>query len=109
MPAKLVIRKARYAPISRMVTPKADTGKPVRVVLQRVTFAIKVSSTPAGATIRLGRKMLGVTPTTIKLPGFETTTIRIAKEGYTAETEKVTPKQNNQAIQITLKKAPRKR
>ncbi len=109
VPAKLVIRKARYAPISRTVTPKADPGKPVRVVLQRVIFAVKVSSTPPGATIRLGRKMLGITPTSIKLPGFEIATIKIGKEGYVAETEKITPKQNNQAVQITLKKAPKKK
>ncbi|MGE0547239.1 MAG: PEGA domain-containing protein [Kofleriaceae bacterium] len=108
VPAKLVARKARYAATVRTVTPRADQAKPVRVVLQRATFAVKVSSTPQGAKIMMGRKLMGVTPTSIKLPGFTPVTLKLTKDGYTAQTEKITPKQNNQAISVTLKKSKRR-
>ena len=56
-------------------------------------FSVKVTSTPAGATITAGGKSMGVTPTTIKLPGFEPTSITLTKPGFAPETSRVTPKQ----------------
>src|SRR5205823_4062296 len=78
---KLVLRKQRYANATKAVTPTAE-GEKVTIHLPRVAFQVKVTSAPAGATITVGGKVVGVTPTTIKLPAFETSTITLAKDGF---------------------------
>ena len=65
-------------------------------------------STPAGATISLNGKSVAVTPTTMKLPAFELSTVTFSKEGYAIESQKITPKQNNQTVHAVLKKKPRR-
>ncbi|HEU0034812.1 MAG TPA: PEGA domain-containing protein [Kofleriaceae bacterium] len=104
---KLVIRKPRYVPVLRNVVPTSE-GIKLRVALARTTFSVKVSSQPPGATITLNGKSLGVTPTTVRLPAFEASTLTIAKDGFATETQKITPKQNNQALHTQLKKQTRK-
>ncbi|MDB4960236.1 MAG: hypothetical protein JWP01_235 [Myxococcales bacterium] len=101
---KVTLRKARYVAQSRAVTPKPVGQKPVKIVLARVTFSVKVSSTPAGAAITVGSKPMGFTPTTVKLPAFELSTLTIKKDGFTADTQKITPKQSNLSVHTTLKK-----
>ncbi|MBL9013141.1 MAG: PEGA domain-containing protein [Myxococcales bacterium] len=107
--SKLTFKKTRYVSATRTVTPKPEGGKPVRVALARVTFTVKVSSSPAGATILLGARSLGVTPAAVKLPAFETSTLTIKKDGYQPDTQRVTPKTNNLSITSSLKKAPARR
>lgn len=102
-PVELVIRKGRLVPVTRTVTPTPD-GAPVHAVLVRQTVLVKVSSTPAGATVMLGGKTLGVTPTMVKVPAFESSLLSIAKDGYETETEKVAPRGNGTAVHSVLKK-----
>jgi len=106
--AKLVVRKARFASQTRTVTPKVG-HKPIKVALAKVTFSVKVSSTPPGASITVSGKPMGFTPTTVKLPAFEASTLKIAKDGFTADMQKITPKQNNQTVHTTLKRVTKKR
>jgi PEGA domain-containing protein len=63
-----------------------------------------VTSTPEGATITVGGKVVGITPTTIKLPAFAPTTITLTKEGFLPDTQKLAPRANNVAHSVTLKK-----
>ncbi len=105
---KLLIRKARYTAVQRAVTPTSQVAK-VRVTLTKPMFSVKVSSQPTGATITMNGKSMGVTPTTVKLPAFEPSTLSITKEGYGPDMQKITPKQNNQAVRSTLKKLVRHR
>lgn len=102
---KLTIKKARYASSTRQVVPK-QKGTKVRVALAKNTFSVKVSSQPPGATVMVNGKSLGVTPTNVKLPAFEMSTLIITKDGYSPETQKITPKQNHMAVQAQLKKKP---
>ena len=104
--AKLVVRKARFVSQTRLVTPKATGGKPVKVILTKVTFSVKVSSTPSGASITVGTKAMGFTPNMVKLPAFELSTLKLAKDGFAPDIQKITPKQNNQTVHSTLKKQP---
>ena len=106
--ARLTFKKSRYVSTTRTITPKPDGARPLKVGLAKVTFSIKVSSSPAGATITLGGKTIGVPPTTVKLPAFETSTLKISKPGYVIDTRKVTPKANNLAVHTALKKATRR-
>lgn len=105
---ELTFRKARFYSVERKVTP-AVGAKPIAVRLGRQTFSVKVSSVPNGATVTVGGRSLGITPTTIRLPTHETSTLMIEKDGYTADTQRVTPKQNNLSVSVTLSKAPRPR
>lgn len=108
---KVTVKKARYQTSTREVTPKPN-GKPIKIALARSTFTVKVSSSPPGASVKLNGKTLGMTPTTVKVPAFESSTLRIAKDGYAPETAKVTPKNNASSVSVTLKKtvrAPSKR
>lgn len=107
--SRLTFKKTRFVTATRAVTPKSEGQKPLKVALAKVTFTVKVSSSPAGATILLGTKSLGVTPAAVKLPAFETSTLTIKKDGYQPDTQKITPKTNNLSISSALKKAPLKR
>jgi hypothetical protein len=102
-PVDVVVRKAHLLAVTRTVTPTAD-GAPVRVALARPMFLVKVSSMPAGATITMNGKPLGVTPTTIKINAFEPATLSLSKDGYATEAEQVTPKANGIAVHTVLKK-----
>lgn len=106
---RLTFKKARFATAQRSITPKATGQKPVRVALAKVTFTVKVSSSPPGATILLGTKSLGITPATVKVPAFEQSTLKIVKEGYAPDLQKITPKSNNLSILSMLKKQPAKK
>jgi hypothetical protein len=103
---KLGFRKERYANTTKKFTPSADKPR-LKVTLGKSTFSVKVSSTPAGATVTVGGKPVGVTPTTVKLPAFEASTLNIAKDGFATEVQKITPKQNNSTVHATLKRKPR--
>ena len=109
-PVKLTLKKQRYQTLVREVTPKSS-AKPatIKLALARTTFTVKVSSSPPGATVTLGGKVLGLTPTTVKVPAFEASTLKIAKDGYAPEMQKVTPKNNASAVSVTLKKTATKR
>lgn len=104
---RLLVRKQRFANVIRSITP-TEAGAPMRITLQRLLFSVKVSSTPAGATISLNGKSVAVTPTTMKLPAFEVSTVTFSKDGFAVESQKITPKQNNQTVHAVLKKKPRR-
>jgi hypothetical protein len=101
---KLTLRKKSMPNTNRSFKPTAGKTNKLVVKLARTLFQVKVTSTPAGATITAGGKTMGVTPTTIKLPGFETTAITLKKPGYSPDTQRVNPKQNNSSHHVTLKK-----
>jgi hypothetical protein len=101
---KVSLRKAKFANTLKAFTPQADKPNKLMYKLKRDIVSVKVTSTPPGATITFGGKSVGVTPTTIKLPQFDTSTITLTKPGYSAEKARVTPKQNNAAQHVTLKR-----
>jgi hypothetical protein len=105
-PVDLVIRKAKLIAANRTVTPTPQ-GTRLRVTLGKPTFLVKVSSTPAGATITLNGRPLGVTPTTVKVPAFESSALMIVKDGFATETETVAPRSNGLAVHADLKRLDR--
>lgn len=106
--SRLTFRKPRFVSAQRAVTPKSDGKRTVRVALARVTFTVKVSSSPPGATILLGAKSLGITPAVVRLPAFELATLKLTKDGYTPDIQKITPRTNNLSISSTLKRQVKK-
>jgi hypothetical protein len=107
-PVELLVRKPHLVPSTHTITPTPE-GTSVQFVLVRQTFLVKVSSTPPGATVTLGGKSLGVTPTMVKVPAFESSTLSIAKDGYDTESETIAPRGNGTAVHTVLKKAEHKK
>jgi PEGA domain-containing protein len=107
-PVELLVRKPHMVPVTHTITPTPE-GASVQFVLARQTFLVKVSSTPPGAAVTLGTKSLGVTPTMVKVPAFESSTLSIAKDGYETETETVAPRGNGTAVHTVLKKSEHKK
>ncbi len=101
---KLWFRKPPLIAQTRVITPKAGVDAPVRVALAKVTFTVKVSSTPTGAAITVNGKAAGVTPSNVKLNAFEAATVVMTKAGYEPFSASITPKQNGQAVHGALKK-----
>jgi hypothetical protein len=103
----LTFRKAKLLSVTKALTP-TPAGVNFTARLGHPTFTVKVSSTPAGATVTVAGKKVGTTPTTIKLVAFAPAAVTIAKDGYAASTEKITPKQNNAVVHATLKKTTKR-
>jgi len=104
---ELTIRKARLAAVTRAILPTLEGAK-LRVALARPIVQLKVSSTPAGATITLDGKALGVTPTTVRVPAFESSTLALTKDGYAPAREKVAPRASGGTVHAALKKLERR-
>ncbi|HEY4055272.1 MAG TPA: PEGA domain-containing protein [Kofleriaceae bacterium] len=101
----LTLKKAKYQLYTtKPFKPSAEKQKSFKIALARTTFSVKVASTPPGASVYLGTKSLGITPAVIKVPQFDTSTLKITKDGYQAETQTVAPKNNNLSITVALKK-----
>jgi hypothetical protein len=56
--------------------------------------------------VKVGGADLGKTPVTIKLPGHESTSLELVKDGVTT-THRVFPDKNNEKVDVKLK--PRRR
>jgi hypothetical protein len=105
---KLTIKKTKYLTVIRSVTPAPD-GTKLAVTLGQGMFSVKVTSSPAGATITVSGKPKGVTPTALQLPAFTTQTIVLTKDGYATDAQKVVIKSNGLTHHVTLKKGGRRR
>jgi hypothetical protein len=105
---RLILRKDTYAETMRAVTATTGATAKLRAALVHASLSVKVSSTPAGATVSVGGKSKGVTPTTMQLPMLEASTIVFMKDGFATESEKIVPRQANQAVHVQLKRKGRR-
>jgi len=102
--AKLTLKKAKFINTAKSFTPVDGKGNKVVVKLAKTTFNVKVTSSPAGATITVGGRSMGVTPASIRLPAFEAAAIIVSKPGFKTDSKTVTPKNNNTSHHVILKK-----
>lgn len=89
----------RTAPAAA-TTPKPGPAKPV------VTQPLKITSTPSGATVRLGTRSMGKTPLTLKVAAG-TYKVTISRTGYVTTTRTVTVKQGKAASVVVILAAAR--
>jgi len=100
--AKLEFRKAKLPSVVRDVTPGTDTSVSVKLAVPAAAMvSMRVTSNPPGATITMGGKVLGITPTTIHLPA-NGASLTLTKEGYATDVERVVPRPNG-AHNVVLK------
>ena len=100
---KLFVKKAKYGSTTKAFTASAENTK-LLVKIPAPMFQIKVTSVPSGATITVGGKVLGITPSSIKLPAFTTSTITLSKDGFVPDTQKLAPRANNATHSVMLKR-----
>jgi hypothetical protein len=105
--SKLTIRKAKYGSVQKSFTATAEANK-LSVKIAAPVFSLKVTSVPAGATITIAGKTVGITPTTIKVAAFSQTMITVTKAGFQPDTEKIAPRQSNVTHHVVLKPATKK-
>ena len=92
----------------RSITPE-PTGTKIVATLGVATFSVKITSTPAGASITVGGRSKGVTPTAVQLPAYTTQAITLTKDGYQTDTQKVVIKSNGLSHHVVLKRGGRRR
>lgn len=101
---KATFRRAKYQTQVHTIAP-GDTTADVR--LERPGFKVKVTSRPAGATVKVGGAAVGKTPVVITLPGYETTSIELTRNGYAVTSQRVYAGKSGQKVDVKLK--PRRR
>lgn len=99
-PYEVTFRRDRYQPVTRQVAAGAAA---LEVRLERPVFEVKVTSRPSGATVSVGDVVVGKTPATIALPGFETTSLVLARRGLTA-TQRVYPDRDGHKVEVKLRR-----
>ncbi len=106
---KVTVRKAKYGSATRAFTATATATK-LAIKIPPPMLQLKVTSLPAGATITVGGKTVGITPTAVKVVAGGPISITLSKDGYTPDTQKIAPRPNNAAHHVILKRAaPKKR
>ena len=87
----LTLSNPKYADltVALSLVPARKTTK--KVALVRPLFEIKLISKPTGAQVRIGGKLVGKTPLTHPLPGFEPHDLVISKKGYQPKTITLVP------------------
>jgi hypothetical protein len=79
-------------------------GKPgkVEVTMTRPTHKLTVTTIPSGATISIGGRRAGTSPTIVQLMGFSGLSIRIEKTGYKPVTSKIYSKKPDDKLSVRL-------
>ncbi len=94
----------RYKAEQRWVTPTADQPVSLDITLVRPTHELVVTSNPAGATVSIGGRRAGLTPTKVQLMGFSGIDITITKPGFETITRRIYSKVPNDALTVTMRR-----
>ena len=106
--AKLIFKKAHLGNLTRAVTPDASTPSvTVRFPTPIAMMSLTVTSSPPGATITVGGKVVGITPTTIRVPASGAM-LNLSKDGFTPDADRVSVKTGS-SIHVSLKRIVRQR
>ncbi|MEO8845088.1 MAG: PEGA domain-containing protein [Kofleriaceae bacterium] len=104
---KIYVKKAKFGSAVRAFTATADAAK-VAIRIAAPVFQVKVTSSPSGATITIAGKVVGITPTSIRVTAYASTTITLTKDNYVPDSQKIAPRQNSAAHHVVLKRVTKK-
>ncbi len=101
---KVELAHPRYKAASQWAEP--TQGKPATVdsSLVRPTHRLSVTSVPSGATVSIGGRRAGTTPTVIELMGFSGIQVTVTKTGFETVTTKVYSKVPEDRLAVSLRK-----
>jgi hypothetical protein len=97
---RIDIAHPRYAPAERFIVPKPDDA--LDVTLNRPTHNLFIETQPAGAIVSIDGHRAGTTPTMVKIMGFTTVDIEIAKPGWKPQTKKLYSKTAADRVSVKL-------
>ena len=89
--AKLLFRQAHRVASERTVIGLPGQLKAKQVRLTKITTRVMVTSKPKGAQIMIKDRVLGTTPTSLKLAEAEPVTLSFSKSGYATLERQITP------------------
>ncbi len=101
---KLDVRHARYALGTKFATATEAKPAKVEIPLARPTHTVAFTTIPSGATISIGGRRAGTSPTTIKVMGFQGMNVTFERKGFKKVTQKVYSKKDNERITVRLTK-----
>ncbi|HEY5937829.1 MAG TPA: PEGA domain-containing protein [Kofleriaceae bacterium] len=99
---KVDIKHPRYQLASEWVTLVEGTPGSVEVTMSRPTHRLKVVTVPAGATVSIGGRRAGTSPTMVQLMGFSNLPITIEKTGYKPVITKIYSKRADDKLNVKL-------
>jgi hypothetical protein len=73
--------------------------------LERPTFRVRVTSRPSGAQVATADgRVIGTTPVTVEVVGYDGATLTVSKPGYATARERVVATRANQAVAVKLRR-----
>ena len=84
---------------------KPETPGVLDVTLIRPTHKLSVKTDPEGATISIGGRRAGTSPTVVQVMGFSGIDVTVSKPGYLPVTRRVYSKQANDSLVVPLKRS----
>ncbi len=107
----VAVQHPRYNAFTQNVTLSPGTSGTLHARLQRPVHLMTITSSPSGATVKIGSRTVGKTPVTAKVTGYEKAKIKISKPGYKTWSKRVYARYKKQRVFGKLKSTtkPRKR
>jgi hypothetical protein len=96
------VKHPRYAPGQKWVTLSQEKPATADIPLNRPTHAVTIITQPAGATISIGGRRAGTTPTSVQMMGFTKVALTIEKKGYKTVVESIYSKVDGERRTVTL-------
>ena len=107
--ATVRVTRTRYVPVEKQVVLTENEATKLSLMLLRPKHRLKISSTPAGATVTVNGRRVGKTPISATVIGFQTSKIRIAKAGYKPVSRSFYSKKRSTRVQTRLVSLQKKR
>ncbi len=95
----------RYKAAQKWVTLDAAKSTAIDVMMTRPTHALQVITNPPGATISIGGRRAGTSPTIVQLMGFSGIDVKIERRGFESVTKRVYSKTPQDKLAVTLKRS----
>lgn len=99
---ELALRHPRYQEQVRTLALAGDDA--LHVVLARPRAQLRIVTRPTGATVKLGGRVVGRTPLTAPVDGFERASVTLSAPGYATETRAAYVKGGTTVLAVTLKR-----
>jgi hypothetical protein len=105
---RVEISHPRYQTATRAVELAEDKPATLDVTLPRPLHKLMIDTTPPGATVSIGGRRAGTSPTLVEVMGFTSIAITIAKPGYLDVTRNVYSKVPNDHLSVLLLRRAKK-
>ena len=102
-PTTVVLRHPRYQEQIRHVEPTADPLA-LHVIMPRPSAHLRIVTRPSGATVAVDGHVVGRSPLTTTVDGFERAKVTLTAPGMQPEERRVYAKNGTTMVMVTLKK-----